>query len=107
MAYLFSFLTQVKAAIRTVNPAEEKFMQIEPKFRINTMKRNVDRVSQLIGVLLDGGRFLQSCFSWESTSRSATAFIVSLKCPQSVLAVLKTILLLKLLMTLVYLLLLL
>ncbi|XP_025076641.1 multiple C2 and transmembrane domain-containing protein 1-like isoform X4 [Pomacea canaliculata] len=68
----------VKAAIRTVNPAEEKFMQIEPKFRINTMKRNVDRVSQLIGVLLDGGRFLQSCFSWESTSRSATAFIAFL-----------------------------
>ena len=68
---------QVKAAVRTVNPAEEKFMQVEPKFKIHLMKRNIDRVSQLISTFVEGGKFLQSCFSWESTPRSATAFIVS------------------------------
>jgi hypothetical protein len=72
------FWPQVKAAVRTVNPREGKIMEVEPKFRINVMKRNIDRVSQLISVIVDTGKFLQSCFSWESTSRSATAFIVSI-----------------------------
>ncbi|XP_076444244.1 multiple C2 and transmembrane domain-containing protein 1-like [Babylonia areolata] len=68
----------VKAAIRTVNPAEEKFMQVEPKFKIQLMKKNIDRVGQLIAVVVETGKFLQSCFSWESTTRSATAFFVFL-----------------------------
>lgn len=68
----------VKAAIRTINPREEKILEVEPKFKINLMKKNIDRVSQLISVFVDGGKFLQSCFSWESTSRSATAFVVFL-----------------------------
>ena len=52
-------------------------MQVEPKFKIHLRKRNIDRVSQLISTFVEGGKFLQSCFSWESTPRSATAFIVS------------------------------
>ncbi|XP_070206098.1 multiple C2 and transmembrane domain-containing protein 1-like isoform X2 [Littorina saxatilis] len=68
----------VKAAIRTVKPAEEKFMQVEPKFKIHLMKRNIDRVGHLISTFVEGGKFVQSCFNWESTPRSATAFIVFL-----------------------------
>ncbi|KAL8606470.1 hypothetical protein ACOMHN_015559 [Nucella lapillus] len=67
-----------KAAVRTVNPAEEKLMQIEPKFKIHVMKRNIDRVSQLISIFVEGGKFLQSCFSWDSTARSLSAFIIYL-----------------------------
>ncbi|XP_048258170.1 multiple C2 and transmembrane domain-containing protein 1-like isoform X3 [Haliotis rufescens] len=67
-----------KSAIRTVNPREEKYMQPEQKFKISIMKRNIDRVSQIISSMMDGGRFIQSCFNWESTPRSITAFIVYL-----------------------------
>ncbi|XP_076464981.1 multiple C2 and transmembrane domain-containing protein 1-like isoform X2 [Babylonia areolata] len=68
----------VKAAVRTVNPAEEKLMQVEPKFKIHIMKRNIDRVSQLVSIFVEGGKFLQSCFSWESTARSLSAFVIYL-----------------------------
>lgn len=42
------------------------------------MKRNIARVSQIVSSLVEGGKFLQSCFEWESKPRTITAFIVSL-----------------------------
>nr|KAG5694105.1 hypothetical protein BaRGS_005860 [Batillaria attramentaria] len=72
------FYNNVKAAVRTVNPREEKFMEEEPKFKIHLMKRNIDRVSQLVSVFMDTARFLRSCFQWESKPRSLTAFIAFL-----------------------------
>ncbi|XP_061166679.1 multiple C2 and transmembrane domain-containing protein 1-like isoform X2 [Saccostrea echinata] len=68
----------VKAAIRTVNPREEKYMQPDPKFKIALMKRNINRVSQIISSIMEVGKFLQSCFEWESKARSITAFTVFL-----------------------------
>ncbi|GFS05610.1 multiple C2 and transmembrane domain-containing protein 1 [Elysia marginata] len=68
----------IKAAIRTVNPREEKMVVPEQKFKISIMKNNVNRVSQLIGVFMDTGRFIQSCFDWQSPARTITAFIVYL-----------------------------
>ena len=41
------------------------------------MKRNIDRVSQLIGTVLEAAQFVRSCFNWESPLRSITAFAVS------------------------------
>ncbi|XP_060576164.1 multiple C2 and transmembrane domain-containing protein 1-like isoform X3 [Ruditapes philippinarum] len=67
-----------KAAVRTVNPKEEKYMQPEPKFKISIMKKNIDRVSQIISTFIDGGKFVQSCFNWDSPIRSLTAFLVFL-----------------------------
>ncbi|KAL5004431.1 hypothetical protein ScPMuIL_017887 [Solemya velum] len=68
----------LKAAIRTVNPKEDKYMQAEQKFKISTMKKNIDRVSQLVSSFVEGARFIQSCFDWESRARSITAFLVFL-----------------------------
>ncbi|XP_055995219.1 multiple C2 and transmembrane domain-containing protein 1-like isoform X5 [Ostrea edulis] len=68
----------VKAAIRTVNPREEKYMQPEPKFKISLMKRNINRVTQIVSSVMEVGKFLQSCFEWESKARSITAFTVFL-----------------------------
>ena len=42
------------------------------------MKRNIARVSQIVSSLVEAGKFLQSCFEWESKPRTITAFIVSL-----------------------------
>ncbi|KAK2186384.1 hypothetical protein NP493_202g02019 [Ridgeia piscesae] len=68
----------VKAFIRTFSPREEIYMQPEPKFRIALMKRNIERVSNIIQAVVETGRFLRSCFEWESPPRSITAFIVYL-----------------------------
>ncbi|XP_052794646.1 multiple C2 and transmembrane domain-containing protein 1-like isoform X1 [Mya arenaria] len=68
----------IKAAVRTVNPKEEKYMQPEPKFKISVMKRNIDRVTSIISTFIDTGKFVNSCFNWDSPVRSITAFIVFL-----------------------------
>ncbi|ESO89614.1 hypothetical protein LOTGIDRAFT_124931, partial [Lottia gigantea] len=68
----------VKAAIRTVNPKEEKYIQVDQKFKISILKRNIDRVSQIAQGMVEGGVFLNSCFEWESKPRSIIAFIVFL-----------------------------
>ncbi|CAC5371380.1 Multiple C2 and transmembrane domain-containing protein 2,Multiple C2 and transmembrane domain-containing protein,Multiple C2 and transmembrane domain-containing protein 1 [Mytilus coruscus] len=68
----------LKSAIRTVNPREEKYMKPEPKFKIATMKRNIARVTQMVSSFTEVGKFLQSCFEWESKPRTITAFIVYL-----------------------------
>ena len=41
------------------------------------MKRNINRVSQIVSSFVDTGKFIQSCFDHESKPRSITAFIVS------------------------------
>lgn len=41
------------------------------------MKRNIDRVKKIAEAGMEAGRFLQSCFDWESKPRSITAFVVS------------------------------
>lgn len=53
------------------------FADILNSLYLQTMKHNINRVSQLIGVFMDTGRFVQSCFDWQSPPRTVTAFIVS------------------------------
>lgn len=53
-------------------------MQPEPKFKLSVLKRNIDRVSKLGEAAVESGKFIQSCFSWESKLRSASAFAIFL-----------------------------
>ncbi|XP_014664706.1 PREDICTED: multiple C2 and transmembrane domain-containing protein 1-like isoform X2 [Priapulus caudatus] len=66
----------VKASVRTFNPKEEKYMSQEPKFKKKVFMTNVARVRQFVLTFLHAGRFIQSCFQWESVPRSLTAFLV-------------------------------
>ena len=43
---------------------------------LQVMKRNVERVSQLVSSVAEVWKFLQSCWAWESKPRSITAFCV-------------------------------
>ena len=43
---------------------------------LQTMKRNVDRVSVFVQAALENHRFVQSCFEWESKPRTIIAFTV-------------------------------
>ncbi|XP_022105841.1 multiple C2 and transmembrane domain-containing protein 2-like isoform X3 [Acanthaster planci] len=64
----------VKAAIRTINPREEKYLEQDAKFKVSVLQYNLSRVTRLIGVIIDTTKFINSCFQWESKARSAIAF---------------------------------
>ncbi|XP_033633799.1 multiple C2 and transmembrane domain-containing protein 1-like isoform X2 [Asterias rubens] len=64
----------IKAAIRTVNPREPKYLEQDQKFKVSVLQYNLSRVTRLVGVILDTTKFINSCFQWEHKPRSASAF---------------------------------
>ncbi|XP_022662645.1 multiple C2 and transmembrane domain-containing protein 1-like isoform X3 [Varroa destructor] len=68
----------IKACVQTFTPKEVKFMQIDQKFRRVVFMRNVNRVKSLVMHIVEVGRFVNSCFQWESVPRSIIAFALFL-----------------------------
>ncbi|XP_056288942.1 multiple C2 and transmembrane domain-containing protein 1 isoform X1 [Pseudoliparis swirei] len=66
----------VKAALRSVVPAEQKYIEEEPKVSKQLLQQNFNRVKRCIMVLIGYGAFINSCFQWESTQRSLTSFVL-------------------------------
>nr|XP_057913406.1 multiple C2 and transmembrane domain-containing protein 1-like isoform X3 [Doryrhamphus excisus] len=66
----------VKAALRTVAPAEQKFIEDEPKVSKNLLHQNLVRVKRSIMVVLSWGAYINSCFEWESAQRSIISFLL-------------------------------
>uniref|UniRef100_A0A6M2DZY3 Putative conserved plasma membrane protein n=1 Tax=Xenopsylla cheopis TaxID=163159 RepID=A0A6M2DZY3_XENCH len=60
----------IRAALRALTPKEEKFMKPEIKFKRQIFVRNVLRLKKIILYFLEIGRLVQSCFEWESRTRS-------------------------------------
>ncbi|XP_077969220.1 multiple C2 and transmembrane domain-containing protein 1-like isoform X2 [Styela clava] len=67
-----------RAAIRTFSPREPKLMEQEPRFKRQLLLRNFHRVWNCLQAILQTAEFINSCFTWENSARSATAFIVYL-----------------------------
>ncbi|XP_055315199.1 multiple C2 and transmembrane domain-containing protein isoform X2 [Sitodiplosis mosellana] len=66
----------LRAAVRALEPQEEKLVQQETKFKRQIFLRNVNRLKSVVLYFLEWGRFIQSCFEWESPIRSTIAFIL-------------------------------
>uniref|UniRef100_A0AAQ6A229 C2 domain-containing protein n=1 Tax=Amphiprion ocellaris TaxID=80972 RepID=A0AAQ6A229_AMPOC len=66
----------VKAALRTVVPAEQKYMEEEPKVSKQLLQQNFNRVKRCIMVLISYGTYINSCFEWESAQRSIISFVL-------------------------------
>uniref|UniRef100_A0A6Q2YS70 C2 domain-containing protein n=1 Tax=Esox lucius TaxID=8010 RepID=A0A6Q2YS70_ESOLU len=66
----------VKAGLRTIVPAEKKYIEEEPKLSKYLLRRNFNRVKRCIMVLINFGTFVNSCFEWQSPQRSISAFLV-------------------------------
>ena len=47
-------------------------------FKLQTFQKNIERVKELVTGMVEGGRFINSCFQWENPMRSLVAFLVSL-----------------------------
>ncbi|KAL6096423.1 mctp1 [Pungitius sinensis] len=66
----------VKAALRSVVPAEQKYIEEEPKVSKQLLQQNFNRVKRCIMVLISYGAFINSCFEWESAQRSIISFVL-------------------------------
>ncbi|XP_074094466.1 multiple C2 domain and transmembrane region protein isoform X1 [Cotesia typhae] len=66
----------VRACIRTLNPKEKKYMEPEIKFKRQVFLRNVLRLKAIIMYFIDLGKYIQSCWEWESKTRSIVALVL-------------------------------
>ncbi|XP_066589828.1 multiple C2 and transmembrane domain-containing protein isoform X1 [Prorops nasuta] len=64
-----------RACIRTLNPKEKKYMEPEVKFKRQVFLRNVFRLKAIIIIFIDIGKYIQSCWEWESKIRSILALV--------------------------------
>ncbi|XP_055087906.1 multiple C2 and transmembrane domain-containing protein 1 isoform X1 [Periophthalmus magnuspinnatus] len=67
---------KVKAAFRTIAPAEQKYIEEEQKVSKQLLQQNFNRVKRCIMVLLSYGTYINSCFEWESAQRSLISFVL-------------------------------
>lgn len=65
-----------RACIRTLNPKEKKYMEPEVKFKRQVFLRNVLRLKAIIVIFIDIGKYMQSCWEWESKMRSIIALVL-------------------------------
>ncbi|XP_078421457.1 multiple C2 and transmembrane domain-containing protein 1 isoform X3 [Cetorhinus maximus] len=68
----------IRAGIRTITPKEQKYIEDEQKISKELLQKNYYRVRRCIMVLVNTGRYINSCFDWESPQRSLTAFLIYL-----------------------------
>ncbi|XP_016839970.1 multiple C2 and transmembrane domain-containing protein isoform X2 [Nasonia vitripennis] len=66
----------LRACIRTLNPKEKKYMEPEMKFKRQVFLRNVLRLKSIIVIFIDLGKYIQSCWEWESKMRSIIALVL-------------------------------
>ncbi|XP_050090347.1 multiple C2 and transmembrane domain-containing protein isoform X2 [Anopheles aquasalis] len=67
---------KLRAALRVLEPKEEKLVQQESKFKRQLFLRNVTRLKAVIEAIIEAGQFIQSCFEWESPIRSFIALVL-------------------------------
>ena len=65
----------LRAAIVTLNPAEEKFTATVEKFKRQVFLNNVMRIKNIIMEFVEIGKFVESCLEWESPVRTIVVFI--------------------------------
>ncbi|XP_025152506.1 multiple C2 and transmembrane domain-containing protein isoform X4 [Harpegnathos saltator] len=66
----------LRACVRTLNPMEKKYMEPEVKFKRQVFLRNVLRLKAIIVIFIDIGKYIQSCWEWESKMRSVFALVI-------------------------------
>ncbi|CAD5206027.1 unnamed protein product [Bursaphelenchus okinawaensis] len=66
----------IKAAIRTFNPRERKFVSQNPKFKRATLVHNVNRLKDFGRSVVEYSDYVHSCLEWQSYQRSLTAMTI-------------------------------
>ncbi|XP_015119565.1 multiple C2 and transmembrane domain-containing protein isoform X3 [Diachasma alloeum] len=73
MTVIWNYL---RGCVRTLNPREQKYMEPEVKFKRQLFLRNVLRLKAVIMFFIDLGKYIQSCWEWESKTRSVVALVL-------------------------------
>uniref|UniRef100_A0A915B4D8 C2 domain-containing protein n=1 Tax=Parascaris univalens TaxID=6257 RepID=A0A915B4D8_PARUN len=68
----------IRAAVRTFNPREGKYMHAEPKFKRQVFMHNYSRLKNSLLYAIEAHDYVQSCFNWNSPRRSLSAFMIYL-----------------------------
>ncbi|XP_051512806.1 multiple C2 and transmembrane domain-containing protein 2-like [Myxocyprinus asiaticus] len=66
----------IRASIKTFQPKETKFAEDNPKFNKKLLACNIYRVRKISMAILYTLQYIKSCFHWENTQRSITAFLI-------------------------------
>ncbi|XP_026113015.1 multiple C2 and transmembrane domain-containing protein 2-like [Carassius auratus] len=66
----------IRAGVKTFQPKEKKFAEDNPKFNKKLLARNIYRVRKISMAILYTLQYIKSCFHWENTQRSITAFLI-------------------------------
>lgn len=69
---------ELRASIQTLQPKENKYIEPETKFSRQTFVRNVMRIKSFVMEGIEIGKYIESCWEWESTIRSCIAFFLFL-----------------------------
>lgn len=69
------YWNSLRAAVRTLNPKDEKHLQIVEKFKRQVFYNNVMRIKSVIMEFVNLGKFVESCLEWEYPVRSFFAFV--------------------------------
>lgn len=65
----------IRAAVRTLNPKEQKFIQHEQKFKASMFRATVMEVKEFAVSLIDFKDSIFALFDWENKYKSAVAFV--------------------------------
>ena len=65
----------IRAAIVTLNPAEEKYTSTVEKFKRQVFLNNVMRIKNIIMEFVEIGKFVENVLEWESPVRTILVFI--------------------------------
>uniref|UniRef100_A0A8L8K0Q4 Multiple C2 domains, transmembrane 2b n=1 Tax=Heligmosomoides polygyrus TaxID=6339 RepID=A0A8L8K0Q4_HELPZ len=64
----------IRAALRTFNPRERKFLEVDKKFKASLFRNTVVELKEFGLSIVDYKNYVASCLDWESTPRSIVAF---------------------------------
>ncbi|CAF3636677.1 unnamed protein product [Rotaria sordida] len=70
--------TNLKAVIRTFNPRQKPYYQIDEKFSVGAIKQHVTRIQNMLKGIVDLVKFIDYCFQWENPWLSFSVFMVTL-----------------------------
>lgn len=63
-----------RAAMRTLNPKDERYLQTVERFKRAVFLNNVMRIRNIIMEFVALGKFVESCLEWENPLQSTVAF---------------------------------
>ncbi|WKX88596.1 hypothetical protein Q1695_008328 [Nippostrongylus brasiliensis] len=66
----------VRAALRTFQPRERKFLELDKKFKASLFRSTVMELKEFGMAIVDCKNYVGSCLDWDSTPRSVTALVI-------------------------------